>query len=403
MNHSSLITTDAVASLLVTGLLLLVILLVKVFLHGRWLPPMIVYIVIGMLVGTGLHGEWLPVEKALPGLRLLAEAGLVMLLFKAGLDADLKDLGRQLPNASWIWFWNVLVSAVAGFVAARYWVGLDQLSSVFIAVALTATSVGVTVSLWDEAGQLKTHEGSLLLDVAELDDLSTICLVAVLVAVAPLVATGEDWVNAGLAAAIGQVLLALAVFLALVAAFSLLLEPRLTAFFERHTINHESVIFVLAVSFIIASLAEFAGLSLAIGAFLAGLAFSRDDRMTQERPVIRGLTDFLTPFFFIGLGLLVKMSAFIVALWPAALLLVAAIVGKLVGVGVPAWPRLGPGMALLLAVSMIPRSEIAMIVMQRGLQVGVSERAFAAMVIISLVTVLVAVLAVPWLLRRKAG
>ena len=390
-------------ALLAVGALLIAVLLVRVGLRGRWLPPMVAYIGLGLLLGFLLDraaGDEIP--TVLPGLRLLAEAGLVMLLFKAGLEADLKDLRAQLPNALGIWFWNVLISGLAGYAAARWWLEIDPFSSLFVGVALTATSVGVSVGLWEQAGRLDSHDGSLLLDVAELDDLSTIVLMAVLVGMAPLLAAGASPIQAEatVAVVLVQVLGTLLGFLVLAGVFSIWLEPRLTAFFERHETDHEPVILVVAVGFLIAALAELAGLSLAIGAFLAGLAFSRDNRVARERPVIQGLYDFFTPFFFVGLGLMVELDAFSGVLLPAALLLVAAVGGKLLGVGLPAWRRLGGAGALLLAVSMVPRSEIAMVVMQRGLEVGVDERAFAVMVVVSAGTVLFGALLVPGLLRR---
>lgn len=392
-------------ALLTVGGLLIAVLLTRVGLRGRWLPPMVAYIGLGIALGALLGdaaGEG--AHEVLPGLRLLAEAGLVMLLFKAGLEADLKDLRAQLPNALGIWFWNVLLSGLAGYAAARWWLDLDVLSSLFVAVALTATSVGVSVGLWDQAGRLESHEGSLLLDVAELDDLSTICLMAALVALAPIVgagaAAGDAWVGTEALPVLARVVAVLVGFLVLAGAFSVWLEPRLTAFFERHEVDHEPVIFVLAVGFIIAALAELAGLSLAIGAFLAGLAFSRDNRVARERPVIQGLYDFFTPFFFVGLGLMVEFEAFAGGVWIAVALFVPAVAGKLLGVGLPSLRRLGAATALLLAVSMVPRSEIAMVVMQRGLQVGVDERIFAGMVLLCTASVVFAALVVPLLLRR---
>lgn len=390
-------------ALLAVGAVLIAILIVRVLLHGRPVPPMIAYIALGLLLGALLDGAAGEETRAvLPGLRLLAEAGLVMLLFKAGLEADLKDLKAQLPNALGIWFWNVVISGLAGYAAARWWLDLDLLSSLFVAVALTATSVAVSVGLWNDAGRLDSHEGSLLLDVAELDDLSTIVLMAALVALAPILAMGGEVAASEIGLVLGRILLTLTAFMVAAGVFSVFLEPRLTAFFERHEIDHEPVILVIAIGFLIAAAAELAGLSLAIGAFLAGLAFSRDNRVARERPIIQGLYDFFTPFFFVGLGLMVDLGAFSGGLGIAAVLLFAALIGKLVGVGLPARLRLGGASAALLAVSMVPRSEIAMVVMQRGLQVGVDERAFAAMVVVSAGTVLFAALVVPVLLRRDS-
>ncbi|MEM7054514.1 MAG: cation:proton antiporter, partial [Pseudomonadota bacterium] len=244
------------------------------------------------------------------------------------------------------------------------------------------------------------HQGSLLLDVAELDDLSTIILMALLVALAPMIIAGDSLMQASVSMILLQIFLTLLAFLVLAAIFSRWLEPRLTAFFERREIDHEPVILVIACGFVIAALAEAAGLSLAIGAFLAGLAFSRDNLISRERPIIQGMYDFFTPFFFVGLGLMVSPGAFAYALVPGLLLLIAAVAGKLLGAGLPAVLKLGTGGGLLMAVSMVPRSEIAMVVMQHGVSVGVSEQAFAAMLIAATGTVLLTSIVLPWLLQK---
>lgn len=386
-------------ALLVVGVLLLAILLIRVLIRSPFLPTMLFYIALGVLVGW-LFTHFEQFSNTLPALRLLGEAGLVMLLFKVGLEADLKDLRQQLPNALGIWFWNVVISGLAGYAAARYWLQLDLLSSLFVGVALTATSVGVAVGLWEDSGRLHSCQGSLLLDVAELDDLSTIILMAVLVALAPMIAAGDNLINAGVGSILLQIFLTLIVFLVLAGIFSRWLEPRLTAFFERRQIDHEPVMLVIACGFVIAALAEAAGLSLAIGAFLAGLAFSRDNLVSRERPIIQGMYDFFTPFFFVGLGLMVTPDVFAYALLPGLMLLVAAVLGKLLGAGVPAMLKLGAGGGLLMAFSMVPRSEIAMVVMQHGLHVGVSEQAFAVMLVAATGTVVLTSLVLPSLLQR---
>ena len=163
-------------ALFVIGVIFLAIMLVRLFVNRRWCPPMLVFLLIGIIVGQVVNGDMASEHLSIRTiLSALGEAGLIMLLFKVGINADLKGLRAQLPNASWIWLWNVVLSGGLGYVAAYWILSLDVITSLFIAIAFTATSVGVTVSLWSEAGKLSTPQGILLLDVAELDDLSTIC------------------------------------------------------------------------------------------------------------------------------------------------------------------------------------------------------------------------------------
>lgn len=385
--------------LLFVGLALLVILAIRLFVRTPYLPPVVLYIGCGMLASYYAQAQSLPAEWKQP-FDILGDAGLVMLLFNVGMQADLKSLKEQLPNASWIGLWNVLVSGGLTFAATRYWLEYDLLTSLFVSVAFTATSVGISVSVWQDAGRLHSKEGNLLLDITELDDLSTICLVAVLVSLVPFLHTSavSDWVHISIL--IGEILLLLTLFAVVAAFFSLVVEPRLTHFIAARAIDHELVMLMLGVGFIAAALAEVSGLSLAIGAFVVGLAFSRDDGAMQEQPVIKGLYDFLTPFFFIALGMIVTLTSTQALLIPLAILSGVAIAGKLLGVTVAAWPRFGLSMALILGVSMVPRMEIAMVVMRKGVEYGVDQAVFNATILAALITVVFSLAVLPTLLRK---
>jgi Kef-type K+ transport system membrane component KefB len=145
------------------------------------------------------------------------------------------------------------------------------------------------------------------------------------------------------------------------------------------------MLMIIAIGLMIAALAEGLGLSLAIGAFFGGLAFSRDPETARERMCFQPLYDFFTPFFFIGIGLHIDPTAFAHALWPGLLLLTAAVIGKVIGAGAPVVTGGGMIGAAVTGISMVPRAEIAMIVMEKGFDLGsdiVPQKLFAAMVIV---------------------
>lgn len=401
MNPTDLPALPSAQSLLLVGVLMIATLLIRGALIRRFVPLLVVYIGLGTALG------WLNTQVTLidPGsqhtLGLLAEAGLVLLVFKVGLESDLNGLLKQLPNASWIWLWNVVFSGAFGFAAAYYLVDFSLLTSIFVAVALTATSLGVTVTIWQDARQLTSARGNLFVDVAELDDISSIVLMAILVALAPLLASGQGIAIGDVGLTLARVLVTLTLFVTACWVFSVYLEKRLTQFVERYETRHEPMVLMLSIGFIIAALAEVSGLSLAVGAFLAGLAFSRDTAAAKERVVFNGLYMVFTPFFFIGLGLHIDLTAFSTALWPGLVLLAAAIAGKLVGTSLPAYRRLGGYGALLIGVSMIPRAEIAMVIMQKALEAGADPTAFTAMMVVTVGTVLLTSLTLPWLMRQE--
>ncbi len=330
----------------------------------------------------------------------LAEMGVVVLLFRVGLESKVERLLRRLRTASVIFVGDVVVSGAVGFFAARYLVGWGLIPSLFVSVALTATSVGISVSIWQDAGRLTTSAGEIMLDVAELDDLSGVLLMALLLAMAPALrgTLGHEFVPM-LGALFGTFLVKLIALGLFCVLFSRYAERHVTETFQRIHSGSGALLMVLGIGIIVAAGAELLGFSVAIGAFFAGLMFSRDPTSVKLDVSFASLHDLFAPFFFVGIGLELHPSALSAGFVPIAVLLVAAAVGKLLGNGGTTWMTSGRTAALLIGVSMLPRAEIALIVMQRGLDLGdwaVPSEAYAAMVAISAILAL----AVPIVLRR---
>ena len=140
------------------------------------------------------------------------------------------------------------------------------------------------------------------------------------------------------------------------------------------------------------------GFSEAIGAFFAGLVFSRDPQAVRIDASFDLLYELFVPFFFIGIGLKIDPVNFLAGLSLGSILLIVAVLGKLIGAGVPAAIAVGWTGAILIGISMLPRAEIMMVVMQHGLQLGtwaVPSQVFAGMVVVSAATSI----ATPVLLR----
>jgi Kef-type K+ transport system membrane component KefB len=291
-----------------------------------------------------------------------------------------------------------------GFVVAVHVVGLALIPSLFVATALTATSVGVSVAVWRDAGALRSDNGALMLDVAEMDDISAVVLMAMLLAVAPALASGD---GAALASAVGAtaglLLTKLAGFGAFCVAFSRYAERPLTELFARLEHRPAPMLMVAGTGFIIAAIAGWLGFSLALGALFAGLVFSVDPRALNIDVSFGSLYEFFMPFFFIGIGLKVDPASLGAGAQIAAALLAVAVLGKVVGAGGPALISTGWQGATLIGISMVPRAEIALVVMHQGLALGdwaVSGEVFGAMVIVSIATCVLAPLALKPLLQH---
>lgn len=382
MNHLPLLT-GLLGAILVAGILL------RMAAERASVPSLVGYILLGSLLRLLDHAwDILPASTG-PLLDFLGTVGVVFLLFGVGLKTDIRGLRKVLGRAGWIWAGNVLLSGGVGFLTARYLLDVAFLPSLMVAVALTATSVGVTVGVWDSRDALDSRAGNILLDVAELDDISAVVLMALLFAVLPTLRDpgGEpDLLLIGHTVALFSLKgLGFGLFCYL---FARTAEPHVTAWLSSEG-QPSRIIMVSGVGLIIAALAGGLGFSVAIGAFFAGIVFSIDPERIRDELSFQALHHFFVPFFFLSLGFKVNPGALGGAVVPGLALVAAAIVGKIGGTYLPGLGIMGSSSAFLLGVSMVPRAEIAMIVMERGLGMGrdmVSPDLFGAMVLVTLVT-----------------
>ena len=390
------------------GLLVALSVVLRAALDRTYVPSLVGFLVLGFLLRLA-DGNWnVLTEQAQFVFDVLAELGVIVLLFRVGLESDLEGLRRQLRTASVVWIGNVALSAVPGYFVMSYLLGFELVPSLVAAVALTATSIGVSVGMWRQHDALRTRNGQLLTDVAEMDDLSGVALMAILFAVLPLLREGGEAASGdGLLPQLATTgvlfLVKFLGFAALCYVFARHVEERLTRSFKRLGSEPELVVLVAGVGIIIAGIAALLEFSAAVGALFAGFAFSRDPEAVNVDAGFRGLYHLLAPFFFIGIGLSLDPAVLTSALGAGAALVVVAVLGKMIGAGLPALISTGVAGATLIGVSMVPRAEITMIIMERGQQLGswaVPPELYAAFVLISAVTCLFAPVALEILFRR---
>ena len=370
------------------------------FCRRMGVPVSVGYIVLGLLLGALLRRFELQSTDVDSVFAALGSLGVVALLFRVGLRSHTSALLEKLPAASLIWVSNVVGSLLVGFVVAHFVLSWSVETSLIIAVAFSATSVAVSVAVWDETGKLTSSEGQMLVDVAELDDLSAAVLLAVLIGVLPAMLAGHDdlWLQVGSASLV--ILGKLAVFMSGCYLFAFFLEKRFTSFNARLS-ESESImtISILGAGLAIAALADALGFSLAIGALFAGLAFSRDPDAVRTDGRFSYIYDLLTPFFFIHIGMQTDVGALLSTLDIGLVLFIAAAGVKLVSTALPALLSMNRSHALMLGLSMVPRAEIALVVMYTCSAIDpalVPDDVFASMVLVSLATCIVA----PVMLRK---
>jgi len=212
--------------LITLGALLILSPFVKSLMERIGVPALVGYILLGFLISM-MNQQWSFVTTAFNNtFAALAQLGIVALLFRVGLKSHIQALLAKLPDASLIWISDVLTNLLLGFVVSRYVLALPLETSLVIATAFSATSVAVSVSVWDEMNKLDTSSGQLLVDVAELDDLSGVLLLAVLLAIISVLQGNEVALLPSISVTVIVVLLKLALFITGCYLFSHYLEPK---------------------------------------------------------------------------------------------------------------------------------------------------------------------------------
>lgn len=391
--------------IMITGIVIVLIMLLKSGIEPLGIPALVGYLLLGLMLRAA--GDlWSILDRGpMEIIMFMAKLGLVTLLFKVGLESNLRGLVAQLRRASLVWVSNLIVCGAAGFTAAYSILGFTLETSLIVATALTATSVGISVALWQRKGALDTEDGEILIDIAELDDLSAVVLMAMLFPILDAMNSGNGSVPVSVIfGTAGFFFIKLVFFGTLCFLFSRYLEKPVTRFFKRLESGPDPMLVMVGISMVIAALASFLGFSLAIGAFFAGLLFSRDENAVKMENSFEPLYELFSPFFFIGIGLAMNPRTMISAAGYGVILFVVAAAGKLVAVGIPVSLMSGTWSGLLIGTSMIPRAEIAMIIMSRGLhseKYHVPGDIYGAMVLVSALTCILSPLFVNRMLDRK--
>lgn len=401
----------AVLMVPVLGLLIIFSLLAKAGLRKIGLPSLVGFLVLGLGLNLADHAWRVFDDRTLAMLEFMGKLGLVMLLFRVGLESHIEGLVKQLRRASLVWVADIAISGVLGFAAAFYVLELTAVTSLIVATAFTATSVGISVAVWQEMGVLQSRDGELLVDVAEMDDISAVVLMALLFAVLPSLKNGFHLggdLLFQLAGRAGASIFKLLVFGGICLLFSRYAEKRMTAWFQKLDKPPDPMLMIVGIGLLVAAFAAWLGFSMAIGAFFAGLVFSRDPEAVKMESSFMPLYDLFSPFFFISVGLQMKPASLLSGAAMGGVLVVAAAGGKLLADGLPVLALYGWQTAVLIGLSMIPRAEISMVIMQNSMKLGqwaVPPDVYSAMVIVSFLTCALAPVIVRALLKtwRQPG
>ncbi len=365
--------------LLDIALILLCTKLLGLFTRKMHMPQVVGALLAGIVLGPAA----LNILHETNFIKQVAELGVIILMFNAGLETNITEL-RKAGKASFvIALIGVLVPLAGGFIIAFFFNRGDLvqgntsafLQNMFIGVILTATSVSITVETLKELGKLDTRAGSAILGAALIDDVMGIIALTVITSFA------DPTVN------LWTVLLKIALFFVFVAVAGYIFYKLFTLAINRNSNDLRryvivSFVFCLLMSFCAEYFFSVADIT---GAYFAGLIICNTKKSKYIASRFETLSYILlSPIFFASIGLSVtlpSMSADII--WFSVLLLLIAIISKIIGCGFGArMCRYSKEESLQIGVGMISRGEVALIVANKGMALGLMSSVFFGPVII---------------------
>ncbi|MDH5710076.1 MAG: cation:proton antiporter [Gammaproteobacteria bacterium] len=366
-------------------------------------PPVIGELFAGIVLGPSLFGWVEPTDI----IKLLAEIGIILLLFKVGLETDIKRLATAGCKCGIVAITGFTAPLVLGFSISFWLFSIPMLESLFIGGTLTATSIGITVRVLGDLNLGNSHEGDIVLGAAVLDDILGVMLLALLYEFS--IGGGINWLNAG------KVLLFIVAFFILAPVLAKLMSliiKRIENFSETSGLIPTMIVSLVL---LFAWLAHIIGAPELLGGFAAGLALSRrfflplgatlrtDAKFAlnikrQMSPII----SLFTPIFFVLVGLSINLreidwsSAYI---WLFSLtLFTVAVFGKMLGV---IFIRESGASRALVGMSMIPRGEVGLVFAELGKLSGFfNNETHAGLIIVIILTTILPPFGIKWIQKH---
>ena len=328
-------------------------------------PMVIGYIFAGMIIGP--YTPPFTLVSSLETINLLAELGIIMLLFVVGTEfpvAKLRAVGRISLIVALA---EALGTLMIVFFIAQH-LGFSFFDSMFLSLALSITSTVVTVRVLEELGLIRDKSSLLLLGISIIEDILAISILAILQSVASADVEGNGFSIVNIAISIGVV----GAFIGSILVIGSKYMPPIIDKVGRTNDYTLLLLVILALAFGLSFVAQGLGLSVATGAFLAGVLVAESKSASVAKIVTIPLRDMFGAIFFISIGALMDISLIPVFIVPAAILILSSFASKfLIVTGILVNTKIDNNTALRTGLGMASaKGELSLVVVKGGQDVG---------------------------------
>jgi monovalent cation:H+ antiporter-2, CPA2 family len=280
-------------------------------------PPILGYLIAGLLIGPFTFPR--PPITNLESIRLLADLGLVLLLFAVGLEFGWRRIRQVGLGVLFIGGLEMLIMISLGYWVGRL-LGWTVQESIFLGAALSISSSAILVKVLQDTGRLTSLSGQLIVGILVVEDFAAVLLLTLLSGIAT---TG----TAGLSD-VGLLVTKLAIFAVASLALGALFVPRIIKFVGQFRSRETLLLASLALCFTLALLGQSLGISAAAGAFLIGTVIGDTDESSQITRIIEPIRDMFAALFFVSIGMLIDIGLMKDHLLPAFIVSAVFIGGK---------------------------------------------------------------------------
>jgi Kef-type K+ transport system membrane component KefB len=339
---------------------------------------------------------------------VIAEIGIVLLLFEVGLDTDIGQLVKEGVRSMMVAVTGVALPGAAGYLAAKAWLGMGTLPALFMGGTIVATSIGITVRVFRDLGKQNSRMARVVLGAAVLDDVIGVVVLAVL----------YDLAVGGTVSVIGtvRILAFIGAFLLLAPILARLFVPLLAKLVAHGRTKGMVPTLVTCMILALAVAAHAVGAPEILGSFAAGIALARSSFLPLGPKIelhskelaeridesMKPITDLFVPVFFVMVGVSIDLSLADPgsgAFWGVVAVLTAVAVLAKIASGI--WAEGGWREKLATGIAMVPRGEVGLIFAEVGKRSSVfDDRTYAAAVFIVAFSTLLGPLALRGVLGR---